>query len=241
MEQLKLALGPYALFAAIVGGVPLLLGCLSLYNPMASLQEFVPLIQANVSAAIALTMLLISYVLGSTFSGLTWRYFLRLCALFRQDYRYFGNLLVERRKSLNLAAIKLSELDFEDRLVALLSQKIGLPEKSSWLDARLMVYLRSHNPAGLITAESYQATHIMYRNLSFGLVWIALIWLINIFRVSALTLEQFLVLLAALGLAYATFTRAVTFKHWHNREILLGFYFTVDRSTEGPSSSVVNR
>ncbi|MEO1590025.1 MAG: hypothetical protein AAFU71_01910 [Cyanobacteria bacterium J06632_22] len=224
MEQLKLALGPYELFAATIGGTPLLLGCLLLYSPLASLQELVPLIQAYANAAIALVVLLLSYILGTTFSGLTWRYFLKLCALFRQDYRYFGKLLIERRHT--QTGVHPSDRPFEDRLVALLLQEIGPTRKPSLLDAQLMVYLRSHNPACLITAESYQATHIMYRNLSFGLVWMAIIWLINLFRVPALTLEQFLVPIAVLGLAYATFTRAVTFKRWHSREILLGFYFT---------------
>ncbi|MCL1492076.1 MAG: hypothetical protein M1G31_15185 [Pseudanabaena sp. Salubria-1] len=59
-------------------------------------------------------------------------------------------------------------LDFEDKLILLLREKIGIPKKISWMNARLTSYLKEHNRPSLITAESFQATHIMYRNISFG-------------------------------------------------------------------------
>ena len=44
MDLFKFALGPYEFFAAIIGGVPLVLAIVLLYNPAMSLQDMIGLI-----------------------------------------------------------------------------------------------------------------------------------------------------------------------------------------------------
>ncbi|MEA5462741.1 hypothetical protein [Leptothoe sp. PORK10 BA2] len=67
MEQLKYSLGPFELFAAIIGGSPFVLAAILLYTPVASLADLVPVIQGNGSSggavAIALTLVLLSYII----------------------------------------------------------------------------------------------------------------------------------------------------------------------------------
>ena len=58
MEQLKNSLGPYELFAAIIGGSPFILAGILIYHPVESLAELVPVIQGSGTVAISLTNLL---------------------------------------------------------------------------------------------------------------------------------------------------------------------------------------
>ncbi|MEO0459085.1 MAG: hypothetical protein AAF152_21240 [Cyanobacteria bacterium P01_A01_bin.114] len=228
MEQFKFSLGPYEIFASIIGGIPLVLaGCL-LYNPVSSLEDLVPIVQNNASIAIALVLLFISYILGSSVQSISWYYFLGVCKLFNENYRYLGNLTARSQKLLETLGsdVDLNSLDFEHRLILSLHHKTGIPERNSWLDARLTSYLREHNrQAALGSAELHMANHIMYRGWSFGCVVLSGVLFINLFRTPAITFEQWLLPFGALGFAYITFERAVRLKLWHNRELLLGFYF----------------
>ncbi|MEM8808674.1 MAG: hypothetical protein AAGF01_21880 [Cyanobacteria bacterium P01_G01_bin.38] len=234
MESFKFSLGPYEIFSSIIGGIPLFLaGCLS-YNPVSSLQDLVPTVQNNASVAISLVILFISYILGKIIQGLSWWYFLRLCRFFNENYRYFGNLNTHSKKllekpELNIASTSLS---FEDRLVLLLHRRVGIPEKNSRLDARITSFLREHNrQAALSTAELHMATHIMYRGWSLGFFVLSLVLLINLFRTPTLTFEQWALPFGSLFFAYITFLRAVKLKQWHNRDLLLGFYFAASEET----------
>ncbi|MEM9088925.1 MAG: hypothetical protein AAGC93_09295, partial [Cyanobacteria bacterium P01_F01_bin.53] len=170
MNQLKFSLGPFELFASIIGGIPLLFAGFLLYHPVSGLHELVPIVQHNSSLAIAPAVLFMSYILGGTLQGITWSYFKALCKLFKQNFLYFGNQLQDKNKQLlSQVPANLPTLDFEDRLVLLVREKIGMPSKSSWLDTRLAAYLREHGKqATLSVAELHLATHIMYRTWSFG-------------------------------------------------------------------------
>ena len=78
MEQFKFALGPYELFASIVGGLPLTLAICLAYNPTTSLQDIISIIQGNFSTQIAIVFIFFSYILGGLVQGITWKYFLIL-------------------------------------------------------------------------------------------------------------------------------------------------------------------
>jgi hypothetical protein len=226
MEQLKFALGPYELFAAIIGGFPFLLAGVLIYHPIASLQSLVPVIQNNATVAIAITVVFLSYILGGSVQGMSWRYFLALCKLFKRDHRYFGDVLNPKDPAAVQRASHFDRMTFEERLGHLLQKKLGVAASGDRLDTLLMPYLRQHNLQSVMVAESHLATHIMYRSLSLGMLLIGFILVINLFRVQTLSFEQWILPLIAIAFAYITFHRAVTFKRWHNREILLGFYFT---------------
>ena len=119
-----------------------------------------------------------------------------------------------------------SELDFEDRLVYLLSDKVGIPRKLYWIDSRIEAYLREHNKcATLNTVELHLATHIMYRTWAFGFLMLSLVLFINPIRVAHHSLAIWLLPFVALLFSYLNFSMALNFKRWHNRELLLGFYF----------------
>ncbi|MDV3347542.1 hypothetical protein D0962_05430 [Leptolyngbyaceae cyanobacterium CCMR0082] len=228
MEQLKYFLGPFELFAAIIGGSPFIVAGFLLYNPVESLADLAPVIQSSGTLAISFTFLFLSYIIGGTVQTLSWRYFLLLCHVFKQEYLYMDSQLRERDKKLKQAELgNTSSLDFEDRLVLQLQQKIGLPKKMRWINARLKAYLRENNSPSVTAAEMHTASHIMYRNLSLGCLILGFVSLINTFRVSSLEL---LIVAPLFGyVAYLMFRRSVSFKKWQNRELLLGFYFAVTK------------
>ena len=169
-----------------------------------------------------------SYLLGGLAQGVTWTFFLALCNLFHRRLDYFpAEILLSRDESQPELAhdIDPKTLEFENRLRLLLHDKVGIPKKMNHLYSRVCSYLKENNRPSLITADLYQATHIMYRNISFGLVILSGVFLVNILRVGAASFEQLALFFGALVLSYIAFMRAVSFKRWHSREVLLGFYF----------------
>lgn len=238
MNQLKFSLGPFELFASIIGGIPLLLASFLLYHPVSSLHELVPIAQRSSSLAIAPAILFVSYLLGATFQGITWNYFKALCKIFKRSYLYFGSRLQDKNKQLlSQVSSTLPTLDFEDRLVLLVREKIGMPPQDSWLDTRLTAYLREHEKqATLSVAERYIATHIMYRTWSFGFCLLSGVLVLNLCRVPIRPLELWLLPIGALIFSYLTFSQALQFKRWNNRELLLGFYFAA--SAQGVKSEI---
>ena len=228
MEQLKFALGPYEIFASIVGGSPLVLGIFLVYNPSNNLQDGFLAIKNNLSLPMVLLVVLLSYMLGGSIQGVTWRYFLFFCKFFRQDYNYFGNMILEKNALLTQAGEMqaLSAPGFEDKLVLLLREKVGIPKNLDWLNNRLTAYLKERSSQAVITAESYLANHIMYRNMSFGFLLLPVLLLINLLRTRSFTFEQPMLILLFLLISYMSFFRSLSFKRWHNRELLLNFYFS---------------
>ena len=231
MDQLKNSLGPFELFASIIGGSPFILVVFFIYNPVKSLAELVPVVQGNGTVAIALTLLFLSYIIGSTLQGLTWRYFLLLCRLFKKDYLYYGNQLVERDRALQQRYPDDGRfLDFEERLVLALRKEIGIPKKLDWMNSRLKSYLMERNSPSVAAADTLIASHIMYRSLSLGCVLLCVVSLVNAIRLGAL---EPLLLMPILGYgAYLMFWQAVSFKKWQNRTLILGFYFSATQETE---------
>ncbi|MEM9121391.1 MAG: hypothetical protein AAGD09_26440 [Cyanobacteria bacterium P01_F01_bin.56] len=228
MDQLKFTLGPYEFFASIIGGSPLFVTLLLLFNPVASPQDLFLIFRDNLSLYTALMAAFISYILGGSIQGISWRYFLALCQFFKRDYGYFGDMIPQKHGQLPHDASAIAELDleFEDRLVLLLREKTGIPKKLHWLDARLTSYLKENGSQAPITAELHLVNHIMYRNLSLGFLILGFTFIFNILRVQSFVLEQSILTLLLLGLSYTMFFRSLSFKKWHNRELLLGFYFS---------------
>ncbi|MBT9313828.1 hypothetical protein [Leptothoe spongobia] len=229
MEQLKYSLGPFELFAAIVGGSPFILAGFLMYHPIESLADLVPVIQSSGTVAISLTILFVSYIVGGTIQGLSWKYFLRLCKLFKYEYTYFGTQLTDRDHALQtLSPNQPYTLELEDRLVIQLRKEIGIPKKSSWMDDRLKAYLREHNSPSVAASDTYIASHIMYRNLSLGCLLLCIVSLFNSVRLSSL--EPLLIAPFIGYTAYLMFLRSVSFKKWQNRTLILGFYYAATKA-----------
>jgi hypothetical protein len=234
MEQLKFSLGPYEIFASIVGGSPLVLVIFLIYNPSNNLQDVFLTTKNNLTIPMVLLIVFFSYILGSSVQGVTWRYFLLLCKIFRRDYNYFGSMISEK----NALLTQLSELqetsglEFEDKLVLLLQEKVGIPKNEDRLNPRLTAYLKEHGSQAVITAESYLANHIMYRNISFGFLLLPIVFLVNLLRTRSFDFEQLVLILLFLLISYMTFFRSLSFKKWHNRDLLLGFYFSASNSVQ---------
>ncbi len=134
----------------------------------------------------------------------------------------------------DLDKARIESLDFEDRLAVLLLKKIGSIENLSHLDARLASYLRIYAHQTILVAESYSAQHIMYRGLSFGFLLLALALAGNVFRMPSITLEQIMLPFISLVLCLAAFRRAVSFRRWRYREILLSFYHMAMGEQQNP-------
>ena len=64
----------------------------------------------------------------------------------------------------------------------------------------------------------------MHRGLSFGFLLLALTLVANIFRTPSISFEQIMLPFISLVLSLAAFRRAVSFRRWRYREILLSFY-----------------
>lgn len=234
MEQLKYSLGPFELFASIVGGSPFILAFFLIYNPVESLVDLVPVIQSSGTVAIALTILFLSYIVGGTVQGLSWRYFLLLCRIFNKDYLYFGDRLTVRDQILKQSDSDASKpLEFEDRVVLKLRDKIGIPKNLNWMNSRLKSYLREQNSPAVAVADTFIASHIMYRNLSLGCLILCGVNLVNAIRLGSL---EPLILIPIIGYAaILMFWRSISFKRWQNRTLILAFYFSVtnDSSSVG--------
>ncbi len=229
MEQLKFALGPYEIFASAVGGFPLVLAIFLICNSPNRLQDVLLTAKIHLSTPVVIFMVFFSYILGGSIQSITWRYFLLGCKIFRQDHNYsFGKVVSE--KNIRLSASDefqaSSALQLEDRLVILLREKVGIPKKMDWLNDRLSAYLRECNSQAVTTAESYMASHIMYRNMSFGFLTLSIAIFVNIFQLRLFLLDEFVLAYCALFFACITFFRSISFKRWHGRELLLGFYFS---------------
>jgi hypothetical protein len=226
MDQFKFSIGPYELFSSTIAGTPILFAIFLLYRPIESLREIVSVIRDNSSLSIAVTLVIISYILGGLCAAITWKYFLYICKKFKIDYSYLGMNILERMRKIEAlsADVRLEALDFEDRLIYLLIDKIGIVKRLSLLDDRLISYLRLHSLQTVLIAESHLAFHIMYRTLSFGFLLLALVLFTNIFRTGIFTLEQITLPLFSIILSLAAFRMAVSFRKWRNREIVLCFY-----------------
>ena len=233
MDKLKFALGPYEVLASIIGGSPLVLAIFLLYNPSGSLQNTFLNIKDELSLTFVFLTGFCSYILGGTIQGITWKYFLLLCRVFRQDYRYFGNMIGVRDTAIAQMPepVAVKTLDFEDKLVLRLREKIGIPEKQRWMNARLSAYLKAYGSEAVATSESYLASHIMHRNLSFGFLLLPVAILVN-FLQSGFSFERILLVLLFLFLSYVSFFRSLSFKKWQNRELLLGFYSSTEKSAQ---------
>lgn len=234
MEQFKFSLGPYEIFASIVGGSPLVLAVFFICNPSNNLQDVFLTIKNNLSLPIVLVVVFFSYILGGSIQGITWRYFLFLCKLFRRNYNYFGNMILEKN-DLFMQADETQlppVLEFEEKLVLLLREKVGIPKNLNWLNDRLTAYLKERSSQAVITAESYLANHIMYRNMSFGFLFLSITLLVNLLQTRLFTVGQPALIFLFLLISYMTFFRSLSFKKWHNRELLLGFYFSASNGVQ---------
>ncbi len=233
MEQFKFAIGPYELFASVIGGLPLALAVYLAYDPTLSVQNISTIVQGNFSTQIALLFLLFSYLLGGLVQSLTWKYFMILCKIFKQNYHDYYGIMIENRNQMSEAPKPpltgdhetLKSLEFEDKLVLLLREKVGNASNIHWIISRAKVYLREHNSPSAITAESYHASHVMYRNISFGFLLLGITILINLFRVGSVSFNPFPLIIISTTLSYLAFFRSLSFKQWHEKALLLGFYF----------------
>lgn len=236
MEQLKYSLGPFELFASIVGGSPFILAGFLIYNPVESLAELVPVIKSSGTVAIALTILFLSYIIGGTIQGLSWRYFLLLCRIFKKEYLYFDDEFAARDQTLQQQPPDaLDSLKFEDRVVLKLREKIGIPKKLDWMNSRLKSYLREQNSPSVAAADTFIASHIMYRNLSLGCLVLCGVNLVNAIRLGA---WEPLILIPFIGYAATLmFWRSISFKRWQNRTLILGFYFSVTQDASAEATT----
>lgn len=66
MDQFKFSLGPFELFASIIGGTPLFLATYIWYQPIQDLSELARSVQTHASLSNAFVVLFVSYICGST-------------------------------------------------------------------------------------------------------------------------------------------------------------------------------
>ncbi|MEM1293610.1 MAG: hypothetical protein AAGH67_19270 [Cyanobacteria bacterium P01_H01_bin.162] len=228
MDQLKFALGPYEIFAGIIGGSPLVFAVFLIFNPAGSLQELFLIFKANLTTLLILLGAFFSYILAGSIQSLSWKYFAFVCDRLGRSYFYFGDMIMQKHAQLPvdkpLGAI--ADMEFEERLVLLLRDRIGIPKQQRWLDDRLASYLKAIGSQAPASAELHLANHIMYRNLSLGFILLAVAFLINLLRMQSSLLNQLIFMALLLFMAYTAFFRALSFKKWHNRELLMGFYFS---------------
>jgi hypothetical protein len=236
MDQPKFSIGPYELFSSIIAGAPLILTGILIYQPISGARELILNIKGASSLPVAVALILSAYIVGGLSSFVTWRYFLLLCRVFKTDYSYFGTTVLNKMAKIkpDLDKARIESLDFEDRLAVLLLKKVGPIEKLNHLDAQVASYLRLYAHQTILVAESYSAQHIMYRGLSFGFLLLALALVGNVFRMPSISFEQIMLPFISFVLCLAAFRRAVSFRRWRYREILLSFYHMTIGEQQNP-------
>ena len=217
MNRAQIKLGPFEVFASTVGGVPLVAAGLLLFaDSRTAPQVFGGIIDAPLTSA--LLLLLLCYIAGTALSNLSWRFFRRICSLLSLDYRYLRDVVLEDAAN--------SEDQISVQIVPMISDKFGAPFNRNSLDARVRAYLVEHNRAEVLAlAEMHQALHIMARNLSLGFVVLAVALAFNATQSSSWSYLTLVSVAASLAAASMTLLRAASFKLWHSRGLLLGFYF----------------
>ncbi len=229
MDQFKISIGPYELFSGFISGLPLLLSLHVWYFPLFDIKLLLGKILQNSSLVMVFLVIIISYMIGSLISGFTWAYFKTVYRVFRfMIKRKLGGIRHALLDGVEATASKISAeqflaLKFEDRLAYMVKRQYG-SSKPDWALHRLKPFLREHSPAISIMADSYLAIHIMYRNLSFGFFVLALVLLRSVVMRGALLSEHVAYWLVVAIFSGAAFLRALSFSHWCDREILLGFY-----------------
>lgn len=218
MERPQIQLGPFEVFSAAVGGIPTVAAGSLIYFPSVSAHDlFAQFIGAS-SLTSALLTLLLCYVAGVAMSGPSWRYFVHSCSLLSADYRYLRDGALDD--------VGGADDPIAEALVPMVTAKFGSPSTSSKLDGRVWAYMTEHGRMEVIKqAEVHQAMHIMARNLSVGFLFLAVALAINATTSSSWSFSTALAISGSLTIVFTTLMRAVSFKKWHNRGLLLGFYF----------------
>lgn len=204
-------------------------------NPATNLKDLINTIPSSLTFQEAILLAVVSYFLGGLIQGITWKCFVIMCKFFRRDWQRFkDDAAFQKIKDYRLLHEEslIDKKDFEHKLALLVQEKIGIPQNIEWLDFRLHSYLKENNRPSSMTVDSHQATHIMYRNLSFGFLFLGVVLSINSFR--SFSFDKIFLLVIAVVLSYIALLRAISFKQWYRREALFGFYFAA--SNEKPKS-----
>jgi hypothetical protein len=235
MDQLKFSLGPFELFSSILAGAPLLVAGFLIYRPVSGMRELITILKDNSSFSLAVGVVLSSYLLGSLIQGISWRYFLYACKAFKIDYGNIGRQVMWKMREIKSAVDGAEPVEFEDRLAALALRKIGMIDRLSVLDSRLIAFVRLHSLPTAAIADSYLAQHIMFRAVSFGFLILVPILAVNAYRTPNFSKEEILLPFFLLLFSIAAFQRAVSFRRWRYRELLYTFYHLASGEQQKPT------
>lgn len=229
MNPLKFSLGPYDLFGAIISGLPILFGIDLIYYQW-NLGEILRSV-AELDLQHLLVGVILSYLLGSMMSGLTWFYFHRVCHLFKKHYDDAEGRLLSKMKDLEgeMSPEEFEKASFKERLAYMVKRRICDTEING-VNNRLLPLLRQEAPAIAANADQFMALKIMFRNLSFGLL--VLFAMLTGYGVTEAVIDMdgqgfflhLLIGLVCLGLSILAFSRALTFRGFWGRQVLVGFY-----------------
>jgi hypothetical protein len=226
MDQLKFSLGPREIFSMLFSGIPLLLGIYVLMTPTNELSNVDLNALNNISITSFLAIIIASSILGGLISGITWNYFKIISKIFRIDYSKLEKKLLESFDEININ-IKKEEflnLNYNKRLTYMIKQHIGPETKEPWANFRFLPYIREFGGSLINTIDYHNATHIMYRNLSFGFLIVIVTSIIRLLTSPSIFYIYLSIASVALILSIVAFLRAIVHRHWWVREGLNGFY-----------------
>ena len=224
METFKYSIGPFEIFSSFISGIPIVFASYLLFIPKAKLSLDTLILKATFSNLMLLIIL--CYLVGGVISGISYPYFKIFSKILKRDY-----LLIEKSFLRNIDKVRneyskeeFNELILEDRIAYLTKIYIGTC-KLSWVNDRILPYIRLKNWAMAQNAQNHIAFNIMYRNLSFGFLILTISILIFLFFNKAFTFFNIIFPILTFVISLLAISRALTFRLWYSREILLTFYY----------------
>lgn len=226
MDQLKFSLGPHEIFSMFFSGIPLMLSIYILMTPANELSKVNLNVLNNISLTSFLGIIIASSILGGLISGITWIYFKVISRVFRVDYSKLEKKLLENFDTINIIINKedFLKLNYNDRLTYMIKHHIGAGSKFPWANFRLLPYVRKVGGSIIDTIDYQIATHLMYRNLSFGFLLVSVTSIIRLLTTPSIFFIYLSIASIALILSIVAFLRAIVHRQWWVRDGLNGFY-----------------
>jgi hypothetical protein len=229
MDKLNVSIGPFELFSSLISGLPVLISALLWFYPTVDIDTINATLAKYSSLTMIILVIIASFIIGNLISGFTWRV-LAICVkvfrfmikrdLLRIERLLLGNL---EETSSQLNRKEFLSLDFKGRLAYMVKRLIGGTELA-FVCNNLLPYLRQNATANAAAADAYIAMHIMLRNLWFGFLLLTIVLIRSAIIESAIVSAYTVLAIIVFVFSLAAFHRALVFKGWWSREILIGFY-----------------
>lgn len=226
-QQAKILITPFEVFSSAAGGTTLSFSILLMYTRLVDITKIIEYININYSINNLIMFLLLSFLLGSLFSGVSYRIYKYIRELFGMN-EHVDKLNIDTiRKYRDVPSIELSKfntLSYSEQLSFFLSRKSNTEKTVSLCLRSVIPYIRVNDNISTRVYDNHLAQHIMYRTFSLGVFLMLIVTSINLLKIGNIDFSPILFILVMILLIYVSFKKAYHFKKWAIREIVYSFY-----------------